>query len=353
MSRLYKIPNLPPEGPLLILDHQRSLEPGGKTILESLESRINRAQTRLLWLEREVEQAKQDRDAIRQERDATKREILEATKDIRAKANEILQSAETNAKELTSQAQEQAKELIAHAQEQTKELIAQAQEQAEKLTTQAKEQGYQQGYENGQKEGLKSGYEEGKTTGMKAATQESEKLLSATKNETEALMAKTQEQATELINTTQEQTKRLILEAENILLEAKIEREKIIKETKSMLIDLCLLMAKKVVKVECQRNKNVILKNLEEALKKVKGQEEMTIRVNFSDLKCLEGHKKRLISSIPKLEGIRFEEDETVEPGGCKIETNFGFIDARIKTQIENLEERLYEGAADLNESHA
>ena len=34
-------------------------------------------------------------------------------------------------------------------------------------------------------------------------------------------------------------------------------------------------------------------------------------------------------------------EDSNIEPGGCIIETNLGFIDARISTKIKAIEEAL------------
>jgi flagellar biosynthesis/type III secretory pathway protein FliH len=34
-------------------------------------------------------------------------------------------------------------------------------------------------------------------------------------------------------------------------------------------------------------------------------------------------------------------EDANIEPGGCIIETNLGFIDARIATKLKSIEEAL------------
>ena len=44
------------------------------------------------------------------------------------------------------------------------------------------------------------------------------------------------------------------------------------------------------------------------------------------------------------LDGVRsfsIIEDANVEPGGCQIETNLGFVDARISTKLKSIEEAI------------
>ena len=40
-------------------------------------------------------------------------------------------------------------------------------------------------------------------------------------------------------------------------------------------------------------------------------------------------------------------EDSNIEPGGCVIETNLGFIDARIATKLKSIEEALKKVSAE------
>jgi len=40
---------------------------------------------------------------------------------------------------------------------------------------------------------------------------------------------------------------------------------------------------------------------------------------------------------------IQIVEDTTVDPGGCIIETDFGEIDARISSQLSELEQKILE----------
>jgi flagellar assembly protein FliH len=40
---------------------------------------------------------------------------------------------------------------------------------------------------------------------------------------------------------------------------------------------------------------------------------------------------------------LKIREDTSIEPGGCKIVTNFGIIDAQISTQLDQIKEKLLE----------
>ena len=41
---------------------------------------------------------------------------------------------------------------------------------------------------------------------------------------------------------------------------------------------------------------------------------------------------------------MELEQDSTVHPGGCVVETESGWVDARIDTQLDRMEKALLEG---------
>ena len=49
------------------------------------------------------------------------------------------------------------------------------------------------------------------------------------------------------------------------------------------------------------------------------------------------------MSSVENIKNITVVEDTTVERGGCVIETDFGAIDARISSQLSELEQKILE----------
>jgi flagellar assembly protein FliH len=141
----------------------------------------------------------------------------------------------------------------------------------------------------------------------------------------------------------EEEAKRLVERLHIILNKAIDKRKKIIDSTERQLIDLVLLISKKVVKVISEKARAVIIANVKESLKKVSRDTEITIRVNTKDLEITTKHKNSFIKMVEGLEKVTVEEDSRVDPGGCIIETSFGDIDARIQKQLGLMEERIRE----------
>ena len=114
-------------------------------------------------------------------------------------------------------------------------------------------------------------------------------------------------------------------------------------ETEQDIIDLVLLIARKVVKVITENQRNIIISNVVQALRKVKGRGNVIIRVNMADLKLTTEHTKDFIERMEGVKSIQVAEDSTVSQGGCIIETDFGEIDARISSQLTELESKILE----------
>ena len=79
------------------------------------------------------------------------------------------------------------------------------------------------------------------------------------------------------------------------------------------------------------------------ALKKVKSRGEVTLRVNLEDVKLTSSHIDEFIQHVENVQGITVLEDSSVEKGGCIVETDFGAIDARISSQLRELENKILE----------
>jgi len=54
-------------------------------------------------------------------------------------------------------------------------------------------------------------------------------------------------------------------------------------------------------------------------------------------------HTKDFLSAAENVKNITVVEDSSVDRGGCVIETDFGAIDARIVSQLNELEQRILE----------
>ncbi|MFA6507392.1 MAG: flagellar assembly protein FliH, partial [Treponemataceae bacterium] len=139
------------------------------------------------------------------------------------------------------------------------------------------------------------------------------------------------------------EVERLIERVHTVLNRAQDKRAEILAETEQQIVDLVLLIARKVVKVISENQRNVVVSNVIQALRKVKGRGDIVIRVNVDDLKLATEHTKDFVSLIESAKDITVVEDSSVDHGGCIIETEFGEIDARISSQLAELEQKILE----------
>ncbi|GHV89530.1 flagellar assembly protein FliH [Spirochaetia bacterium] len=136
---------------------------------------------------------------------------------------------------------------------------------------------------------------------------------------------------------------RLVERVQTVLERAQSQREEILQETEQQIVDLVLLMTRKVIKIISETQKDVVRSNVTQALRKVKGRGNILIRVNMADVKLTTEHINSFIQKMEGVKGIQVAEDSTVDPGGCIIETDFGEIDARISSQLAELETKILE----------
>ena len=136
---------------------------------------------------------------------------------------------------------------------------------------------------------------------------------------------------------------RLIERTQTVLQRTQDKRGEILKETEKEIVDLVLLISRKVIKVISENQKNIIISNVIEALRKVRAKGNVIIRVNLADLALTTEHKQEFIKLMEGVQSIQIAEDGTVDNGGCIIETDFGEIDARISSQLAEIESKILE----------
>jgi len=136
---------------------------------------------------------------------------------------------------------------------------------------------------------------------------------------------------------------RLIERTQTVLERAQDKRAEILSDTEKEIIYLVLLITRKVIKVISENQRDIIISNVVEALRKVKAKGNITIKVNLADLKLATEHKQDFIALMEGVKTINVVEDSSVDQGGCIIETDFGEIDARISSQLAEIENRILE----------
>lgn len=133
----------------------------------------------------------------------------------------------------------------------------------------------------------------------------------------------------------------LMQETEAIIAELQTSRMGILKAAEEEMLKLIIAFAKAVIKTEARVGEEILLKNLDAAINKVADADKIVLRINLKDKAMCEAHKENLLRRLGTVSELRIVEDASLSPGGAKIETGAGTIDASIESQIAELETAL------------
>ncbi|MCP4692774.1 MAG: hypothetical protein GY859_32330 [Desulfobacterales bacterium] len=103
-------------------------------------------------------------------------------------------------------------------------------------------------------------------------------------------------------------------------------------------VELAMGIARKIIQKELAADAGIVISVIREALTKIVDHENIKIKIRSEDLRHVQASGHQFTDLVGSMESITIEEDDSIGIGGCQIETNFGDIDATIKTQLEVLE---------------
>ena len=107
------------------------------------------------------------------------------------------------------------------------------------------------------------------------------------------------------------------------------------------LIDLAVGIAKKIIGHELSSKPETIVEIVAQALRTIRHQREITVRVHPNHLAVVEQHKSELLGVLTRAPDIVVRADDDVPVGGCVIESELGRIEAELETQLEMLKRAL------------
>ena len=103
-----------------------------------------------------------------------------------------------------------------------------------------------------------------------------------------------------------------------------------------------LAVAERIVKREITLDESVVMRQIRDAIHRIIGVETITVRVHPDDEALVRSHRPALLSSSDSVREIMIEGDDTVERGGCILESATGNVDARIGSQLRQIESALF-----------
>ncbi|MBU0686353.1 MAG: hypothetical protein KKB81_00680 [Candidatus Margulisbacteria bacterium] len=133
-----------------------------------------------------------------------------------------------------------------------------------------------------------------------------------------------------------------LAEALETLNQAVKERKNIIKDAESEILRLSIKVAEQIVRSEVSLHRDVCLNIISEAISRVSDREQIILKVNREDIDQVKKYKDRITGLVDGVKNFTVVEDSNVEPGGCIIETNLGYVDARISTKLAIMEDALF-----------
>lgn len=198
----------------------------------------------------------------------------------------------------------QAQALILRARHQADQLLAAAQTEGAAI----RQKSYDSGFAAGREDGLKKGTEDGKKAGSDAA-------LAAQRAKLEQLVASLSAAMTEI------DTARSWLES----------------NAASEVIKLAIAIARRVTKLQGSLDPSVLTENVRQAMRLAVHATDVRIAIHPTQKQALSEVLTVLRKEWPKVSHIDLIEDTALAPGGCRIITAMGEVDADLDRQIDRI----------------
>ncbi len=106
---------------------------------------------------------------------------------------------------------------------------------------------------------------------------------------------------------------------------------------------LAVRVAEIVIRKQIQQSNDIIIPQIKDALHRIVGVEKVRLRISPFDEQIVRSTRPDLMLEVDSIHDLIIEIDDKVEQGGCIIESEMGNVDARLTTQLKQIEEALLE----------
>jgi len=123
-------------------------------------------------------------------------------------------------------------------------------------------------------------------------------------------------------------------------------REKILRESEDEIVNLIMLVARKVIIHEVTQNRSILTGVVHNAIAELSDRQEITVHINPDDyLLVTSGRDDSLLKDL-RSEHLSIKPDHSVESGFCLVDTEIGTIDASLDGQLDQIYRSLIEQRA-------
>lgn len=118
-------------------------------------------------------------------------------------------------------------------------------------------------------------------------------------------------------------------------------RETILKNSKNEMIELVLALSEKIIRHSVTEQNQTIVDTVESAIHSAVKSSEFYIYLHPDDMHTIQERIQGYVSGLNGLENLIIKSDQTIERGGCKVESENCTVDATIASQFKVLQETL------------
>lgn len=129
-------------------------------------------------------------------------------------------------------------------------------------------------------------------------------------------------------------------------------RDKIFRESEDEIINLIMLVARKVIISEVTQNRSILAGVVQNAIADLSARQEITVRINPDDYLLVTSGRDELLLKELLNEHLSIKPDPSVAAGFCLVDTEMGTIDASLNGQLDQIYRSLIEQRASDAEEH-
>lgn len=127
------------------------------------------------------------------------------------------------------------------------------------------------------------------------------------------------------------------------ILRAKMQAREVVEAAQKDILSLAVQVAEKIIGHHITNEPEIVVDICATAVETLRTVRHMVLRVNPADAAVLRNNTKRFMEALGRSVEVSIKEDPEVESGGCVVQTEFGTLDAQLKTQFEMLRNLLLE----------
>ena len=120
-------------------------------------------------------------------------------------------------------------------------------------------------------------------------------------------------------------------------------RESSLRESEDDLLRLSVMVAGKIVRQEIRQDRRILGNIVSAAISGLTEQDGVVVKLNPEDHAEVVNNRSYQLSGMGDDAHVTLKADDSIQPGGCLVETVTGVIDARIEAQLDEIFARLME----------